>query len=325
MIRQSLIAALTGAALTGAALLGGTWAGAASTAHPAAAHPAAGGTTFSSESRPGPTASAAPAATGIPLSPAALAAAAGRCAAWASQQGFADNGYLTGSLTAAVAIALAESGCDPSACYDDTTNATCARHVPHGDSVDRGAWQLNSKNQDGVSARCAFSGPCAARSAYRSISLEGTYFARWSTYLTDGYAQFLTAAQVAVNALHAGTVTGGLPGSCLSYPSEVVAAPAVMEACGSGAADEQWTAVGNTLRTSGGLCLAVASRSQPAPVVLSGCNGGPLQRWVAHADAALYNRAARRCLNYPGTVVTAGAVIGDLGCNGMQGQTWFKP
>jgi Lysozyme like domain/Ricin-type beta-trefoil lectin domain len=301
VIRQSFIAGLTGAIVLGTA-----WAGAA-------------------ERPSGAAVSLIPRATGVRLSAAALATAARRCAAWASQSGFADNGYLTGSLATAVAIALAESGCDPSACYDETASATCARHVRPGDSVDRGAWQLNSKNSDRVSAKCAFSGPCAARDAYSSISWQGTYFSRWSTYLTDAYARFLTAAQTAVNALRAGTVTGGLAGRCLGYPSDEATAAAAGENCGSGAAGEQWTVKGSTLRTSGGLCLAASSRSLPAPAVLSICDGSSLQRWLAHADAALYNPAARRCLNDTGAADKPGAVINDSACNGMPDQAWFKP
>jgi Lysozyme like domain/Ricin-type beta-trefoil lectin domain len=326
MIRQSLIAALTGTIM-----LGASWAATASAGpYPAggSAEPGIAGSRPAgpADQPPGTAESFAPRATGIALSAAALAAAAGRCAAWASESGFAANGYLAGSLTTAVAVALAESGCNPAACFDETTGATCAAHVPLSHSVDRGAWQINGRNPGRAAVRCAFSGPCSARAAYSSFSLDGTYFSRWSTYLTDTYAQFLAAAQASVNALRAGTVTGGLPGSCLGYPSDALMAAAVMQTCGSGAADEQWATVGSTLQTSGGLCLTAASRSLSAPVVLSTCNSSPLQRWLAHADAALYNPAARRCLSYPGTAIAAAAaVIGDLACNGTARQAWFRP
>jgi hypothetical protein len=313
MIRQYLIIALTAAAL-----LGGTWAAAASVPPHAVAAPRAATPRAAAPHAASPLSAAA-------MSPAALAAAADRCAAWASQAGFAANGYLAGALTTAVAVALAESGCDPAACHDETTGAACAAHVPAGHSVDRGAWQINGRNPGRAAIRCAFSGPCSARAAYTSFSLDGTYFARWSTYLTDAYAQFLAAAQASVNALRAGTVTGGLPGSCLGYPSDVLTAAAVLLDCGSGAADQQWTMVGSTLRTSGGLCLTAASAGQSGPAVLSACDNGPRQRWLAHADAALYNPAARRCLSYPGTAIMAGTVIGDAACDGTQGQAWFRP
>jgi hypothetical protein len=323
VIRQSLIAALTGAIVLGTA-----WAGAASAGHPAAAasvgHPAAASRAGPAGRPPGAPASLVPRATGVALSAAALAAAAGRCAAWASQAGFADNGYLAGSLTTAVAVALAESGCDPSACYDDTTGATCTRHVRRGDSVDRGAWQINSGNR-GISGKCAYTGTCAALAAYSQLSRDGSDFAPWSTYLADNYAGFLPAAQTAVNALQAGTVTSGIAGSCLGYRSDAVQAPAIAEDCGSRAADQQWTVRGSTLQTSAGLCLAASSRRRAGPVALRDCNGSLLQEWVAHADAALYNPAARRCLNDPGGAGQPGAVIGDLACNGLPDQAWFIP
>jgi len=325
MIRQSLIAVLTGTIM-----LGATWAATAS----AGRYPVRGSAESAiagsrpadpADQPPGTAGSFAPRATGIALSAAALAAAAGRCAAWASESGFAANGYLAGSLTTAIAVALAESGCNPAACYDETTGATCAAHVPLSHSVDRGAWQINGRNPGRAAVRCAFSGPCSARAAYNSFSLDGTYFSRWSTYIFDIYARFLPAAQVAVNGLTAGTVASGLTGRCLGYPGDTVDAPAVGENCGSGASDEQWTVVGSTLRTSGGLCLSAASRSTSGPVVLRGCDGSALQRWLPHADAELYNPAARRCLNNPEAAARPGAVIGDLACHGMPDQAWFRP
>jgi hypothetical protein len=313
MIRQSLIAALTGATM-----LGGAWAAAASVARPADLAKSSPGGAGSSSS-----AALVPRATGVPLSPAALAAGAGRCAGWASRAGFASNGYLAGSLTSAVAIALAESGCDPSACYDDTTRAPCASRIPPGDSVDRGAWQINNGNS--ITAGCAYGGPCAARYAYRQLSRDGGDFAPWTTYLAGTYARYLPAAQAAVNAVAAGTVTSGLAGSCLGYPADTVRAAVIAENCGTGAASQQWTIHGRTLRTSGGLCLTASSRSLAGPVVLSGCDGSSLQNWLAHADAALYNRPARRCLTDPGAAGLPGTVIGDSACNGMQDQAWFRP
>ena len=109
------------------------------------------------------------------LSGTALATAAGHCAAWAANAGFANNGYLAGSLTTAVAVALAESGCDPAACFDNTTGENCTPPGPPADSVDRGAWQLNSKVPGATSDKCAFNGPCSATAAYRVESQDGTF------------------------------------------------------------------------------------------------------------------------------------------------------
>jgi hypothetical protein len=264
-----------------------------------------------------------------PLSGAALATAAGHCAAWAANAGFADNGYLGGSLTTAVAVALAESGCDPSACFDNTTKENCTPPGPPADSVDRGAWQLNSKVPGAASNKCAFNGPCSATAAYRVESQDGTFFAAWVRYSTDDYAGFLPAAQSAVNALRAGAVTSGVIGSCLGYPGDRANAKVILENCGSAAADQIWRVSGAAIRTRKGLCLTAASR-HPGAVLLGRCGTGsrrlrPTQRWLAHGDDSLYSPGARRCLTDPRGADKPGAVIGLTRCNGARNQTWWLP
>lgn len=259
-----------------------------------------------------------------PLSGTALTTAAGHCAAWAANAGFADNGYLAGSLTTAVAVALAESGCDPSACFDNTTEENCTPPGPAADSVDRGAWQLNSKVPGATSNKCAFNGPCSATAAYLNESQDGTFFAAWVRYQTDYYASFLPAAQAAVNALRSGTVTSGLIGSCLGYPRDQVSAKVILENCGSAAADQIWRVSGATLRTGRGLCLTAGSR-HPATVLLGRCGRSTLQHWLAHTDASLYNPGGRRCLTDPNGAVKPGAVISLTGCTGARDQTWWLP
>jgi hypothetical protein len=149
VIRQSVIAA----ALAGAVVL-------------TAARSAGGATAAGHSTTPAAAAASRPLMRYVPrvtLSGAALAAAANRCAAWAAAGGFPNDGYLAGSLTTAVAIALAESGCDPSACHDNTTGKACVKPVPPGDNIDRGAWQLNNKVPGATSDQCAFNGPCSAK------------------------------------------------------------------------------------------------------------------------------------------------------------------
>lgn len=325
MIRQTVVAAV----LAGALVLGAALAATASTAsHSAAAHPAA---SHPAAARTGPSRSGSADAlvplhgAARPLSGAALAGAAEKCAGWAADAGFASNGYLAGSLTTAVAVALAESGCNPAACHDNTTKSACPSPIPPGDSIDRGAWQLNNQVPDAASNKCAYNGPCSARNSYVTVSQDGTFFALWSTYSSDYYARFLPAAQEAVNELTAGTVTSGLAGSCLGYPRDKVNAAAILENCGSGAADQIWKTRGSTLRTGAGLCLAARSAGKPGTSVLRRCNGRSLQSWAAHGDASLYNAGARRCLYDPKAADKPGAVIGVEGCSGARDQTWYRP
>jgi hypothetical protein len=266
-----------------------------------------------------------PDGTPVRLTGAALATAASHCAAWAANAGFASNGYLAGSLATAVAVALAESNCDPSACFDNTTKTSCTPPGPAGDSVDRGAWQLNSKVPGATSNKCAFSGPCSATAAYNVESQDGTFFAAWVRYQTDYFAGFLPAAQTAVNALRAGTVTSGINGSCLGYPRDRVNAEAILENCGSAAADQIWQVQGTVLRTRGGLCLAARSARGSGPAVLRRCGASSLQRWLAHGDASLDNAGARRCLTDPRGADKPGAVIQLQPCRGARSQTWYRP
>jgi Ricin-type beta-trefoil lectin domain/Lysozyme like domain len=261
----------------------------------------------------------------IRLSARQLASAAGRCARWASNAGFANTGYVGGWLTTAVAIALAESGCDPEACFDDTTGQACTAPGPSADSVDRGPWQLNSKSWRHVSDACAFTGPCAAQVAYLQVSAYGTYFALWSTYDADSYARYLAAAQKAVNALPAGTVTSGLIGSCLAHPADRAGGRVRLENCGTGATAEIWLRHGTTLQTRRGLCMAVRNQRPAAEVLLLPCDGRAWQKWRRHTDGSLYNSGAHQCLNDPGGSVQPGLEIDDLPCNGQRNQVWFLP
>jgi hypothetical protein len=138
----------------------------------------------------------------IQMTPAQASGAAKRCASWARKAGFAGHGRNS-HLVTAVAIGMAESGCDASACFNNTTGDECTpwgtRHSR--DSIDRGAWQINSHYWRNVSNWCAYRGPCSARRAYELVSADGTYFKPWQTYLTGAYRRYLPAARAAVRAL----------------------------------------------------------------------------------------------------------------------------
>jgi hypothetical protein len=261
----------------------------------------------------------------IHLSGAALAAAAWHCARWASDAGFSNDGYLTGGLTIAVAVALAESGCSPRACWDDTRSRPCSEHTERArDSVDRGAWQLNSRAWRSVSNRCAFSGPCAADMAYLRISAVGTFFAPWTTYSEDIYAHYLWAAQQAVNGLQIGTVTSALAGSCLGYPRDRTGIVARLENCGT-AAGQTWRVVGSALHTPAGLCLAATARRRPAIVRLARCSRSRLEQWRTTQRHQLYNPAARRCLSDPSGGDRPGVLVTATTCATSRQETWFRP
>jgi hypothetical protein len=159
---------------------------------------------------PGPT----PASVGGPAPLATPAAsAADLCARVGSAAGFP----RPAALTTAVAIALAESGCQPGARGSNGPTAGC----PNG-SLDRGLWQINDCYHYEVSDSCAYDAQCNANAAAR-ISARGRDFTPWSTYNSGAYRAHLDAARAAVARLGlpaTGIVqTGGPPLTVRSRPT----------------------------------------------------------------------------------------------------------
>ncbi len=245
----------------------------------------------------------------IRLTPAQATVAARHCSGWASKAGFANNGP-SGDLAVAVAIGMAESGCDALACYDDTTGTECSASAAAGssDSIDRGVWQINSHYWKDVTNRCAFSGLCNALSSYNQVSGNGTNFTPWTTYLAGTYKRYLAAAQAAVSALRAGTVTSADIGWCASYGSDRRGADVRVAHCGIGDIRAQWWTItsGGWLRTTGGLCLSAPSGDS---VTVQRCSSQLRQHWQARSGSTLYNEGARSCLTAPGGTLTSGRVL----------------
>jgi hypothetical protein len=90
-------------------------------------------------------------------------------------------GFRGSALVMAIAVALAESGGDPTA-TDHDQNGT----------VDRGLWQINSVHSQ-FSAACDYDPRCAAGAAF-SISSGGTNWQPWVTYENGAEIPFLPAA-----------------------------------------------------------------------------------------------------------------------------------
>ena len=95
---------------------------------------------------------------------------------YATQAGFTGTARDT-----AVAIAMAESGGNPSAQNCSNANNTC----------DRGLLQINNYWHPEVSDQCAYNPLCAFQSAY-TISNGGTDFTPWTTYNNGAYQKFLS-------------------------------------------------------------------------------------------------------------------------------------
>jgi hypothetical protein len=94
-------------------------------------------------------------------------------------------GFTGDNFVKAVAVAMAESGCNP-----------LARGVNSG-SIDRGLWQINDFYHSEVTDACAYDAQCNANAAYR-ISDHGSDWTPWSTYNSGAYLQYLKAASTAI-------------------------------------------------------------------------------------------------------------------------------
>ena len=97
-------------------------------------------------------------------------------------------GFTGENLVVAVAVAMAESRCDPA-----------ARGVNPGHSIDRGLWQINDYYHPDVDDACAYDALCNARAAYR-ISDHGTDWTPWTTYRQGTYRQYTSQARAAIGA-----------------------------------------------------------------------------------------------------------------------------
>ena len=100
---------------------------------------------------------------------------------YAAQAGFSGN-----ALTTITAIAMCESGLDPTS--DNTTTS--------GLGIDRGLVKINSYFHPEVSDACAHDPQCAMQQAFR-ISNSGTNFNQWVTFTNGCYRNNLTTVQAA--------------------------------------------------------------------------------------------------------------------------------
>ncbi len=110
-------------------------------------------------------------------------------------------------LVTAVAVALAESSCNPGAEGDNGWIGTCR-------SIDRGLFQINSCWHNEVDDDCAYRAQCNADAAYR-ISSEGADWTPWTTFKTGRYRDFIPEAQAAVDRL---PTTPSLPRRPICHP-----------------------------------------------------------------------------------------------------------
>ncbi|HZM84211.1 MAG TPA: FG-GAP-like repeat-containing protein [Candidatus Limnocylindrales bacterium] len=132
----------------------------------------------------------------IAFGPPAFAAPSDLCAQVSQAAGFRE------SLVTAVAVALAESSCNPQAVNSNPPPAQCS------ESTDRGLFQINNCFHPEVSDSCAFDAACNAVEAYR-ISGGGTNWTPWSAFNNGSYRNHLAEAEAAVARLSRDAIIGG--------------------------------------------------------------------------------------------------------------------
>ena len=255
-----------------------------------------------------------------PLNAAQAASAAQTCASYATAAGWANNG----SLVTAGAVCVAESGGRSLVYFCDSTghDGVYPPIVCPG-IYDRGLWQLDSAGQSGISDICAFDPQCNANAAY-AVSGRGTNFAAWAGYTGGGYSRYVSAVQAAVDGLRSGTVASALLGVCLARAQYGQNAPVVTGSCGTGVRQQQWSAVGGTIR-SGQFCAAVASKAAYANVRLRRCDSLTWQQWTASGTGQLRNVLTGGCLRDPGASLVAGTQVTVAPCTAYASRLWWLP
>jgi hypothetical protein len=284
-----------------------------------------------------PAAAAAPASLnngdGVPAS-ADTASAAALCAQDAYKAGFPYNQDVAGypSIVVAVAIGLAESGCNPSATNTNGPTSGC----PNG-STDQGLWQVNNCYQAQVGSSCAFNGMCNAIAAYQ-ISDKGTSYTPWATYSSGTYKGYLSAAQAAISGLTV-TLFNKSTNLCLGADSADTSngAPVFQWSCNSSNPYEQWRVkvVSDNLQVlqnvGTGTCLDGdgTDSGNGAPVFQWNCSAdtSAFENWILgpsgsrsdYANATLYNWGDKDCLANDSADIGNGAPIFQWACDSSNG------
>lgn len=161
------------------------------------------------------------------------------CAKVAAKAGYSFNRTVATSLgqepqiVVAIAVAMAESGCNPGAV-----------NVNSGGSEDRGLWQLNSVYHSEVSNACAFQIQCAANAAWK-VSDHGADWNPWSAFANGSWRSHVGDARAAISGGFSFRLADSGGGTCLDADRSDHAdgAPVRQWACNAGDAYQQWTVV----------------------------------------------------------------------------------
>jgi hypothetical protein len=300
-----------------------------------------GATPAAASDAPPPASSPASVNPGTGTAPDAIAATAiSVCAKVADKAGFSFADMVSTSqgpvrqIVLAIAVAMAESSCNPSAVY---TNPNGCR--------DRGLWQIDSCAHPNVSDACAFQIQCNANAAWL-ISNKGTYWAPWATYQNGAWTNYLSAARGAISGFVFMLENRGA-GTCLdARASDVRNGGAIIQwACNSSDSYQQWRVVvgadgyNPVLQNVGaGTCLDAKASDvgNGGAIIQWACNatGDAYQRWRVrgsgqlntngNANAGLENVGSNTCLDAKASDVRNGGAIIQWTCNSSDQYQWWN-
>jgi hypothetical protein len=271
---------------------------------------------------------------GLRAAPDSISATAGQaCAAAAAKAGFSYTRSVAGypQMVVAVAVAMAESSCNPN-----------ARLVNTNGCVDRGLWQIDNCAWPNVSDTCAYQSQCNADAAY-NISGDGTNWAPWSTFESGVWRNYISSADSAVSGFTIQLKSKGGQ-TCLDADSTDVGngGKIFQWACDGSDRYQQWEIIdaypnNPILKNVGtGTCLDADSTDigNGGKIFQWSCNTGDhFQQWWlggsgdlntnGTADATVHSYGAGTCLDADGTNVGNGGKIFQWSCNGSDSfQLW---
>ena len=270
------------------------------------------------------------AGTAATMAPAASAAAA-LCAKVAAKAGFSYTANVSTAvgnvrqIVVAVAVAMAESSCNPSATGQNPG------------SIDRGLWQINNVYHPEVSDACAYQSQCNADAAW-NISNHGGNWSPWSTYNSGVWENYLDTARSAITGFSFQLKNRGA-GTCLdAISSDVRNGGRIAQwPCNGSDSYQQWRVVvgannyNPVLQNVGtGTCLDAISSDvrNGGKIAQWACNttGDSYQRWWfagsgqlnanGNANVGLHNAGSGTCLDADAADVGQNGTLFQWACSG---------
>jgi hypothetical protein len=236
---------------------------------------------------------------GIRMAPQAMATASSTvkaCARAAATAGFSFTRTAAGypQIVVAVAIAMAESSCNPGATFINGNG--CA---------DRGLWQIDNCAWPNVSNNCAYTSQCNADAAY-GISSHGGNWGPWSTFNSGVWRNYISVARSAVSGAVSGLVLqleNQQDRTCLDADAAQARSGGLIFQwkCNSSDRFQQWQVIGASSKTpilknvGAGTCLdAISTGVGNAALIRQWkCNSSDRYQQWAFAGAGVLSSGAR--------------------------------